>query len=311
MKRCPRCGREFPAEFQFCQDDATRLVPVTNTVPPETAREAVAAKAQNGSSHPNTQGLARRGLLAAVAVVVIGTVTFALSRHNAPPPSSAFSQGASLSQGTSLPAQPSAASPQNDPGDSNDTASPQAGWQSYRNPQLGFACDYPAGWTLRVTASQASAGATRVLFQSPDPRVCMLVDAQPGTTGMTPLQKWQDLDGRFRKSHKAIYAGLGIEACSLAGYNAASWHSTLQHPGGPLLEREDVGSTIDGRDYALLLSAPPAEFARWHSAFRHVTQTFTHLNTQHYKGLFSLWPQASLRARWQVTLLGVNGPCCI
>ena len=247
MKRCPQCGKEFPDDYQFCLEDAARLVLVVPAAPTSVVIPAPQENAGDRQGKPV-------GAIIGALVVLAAICGFAWQHsHSQAGAASVMSAGLT---------------PQ-----SSGTTQTDTSWQRYSDPALGIACDYPQGWTTQAMPSRASAGATRIVFQAPDPAVSILIDAETGTTGMTPMQKWEDLDARFRHAYKGRYQGQGIQPTTLVGAQAADWQSTLQKAGGPLLEREDIGSTIGGRDYALQLSAPPYAFHNLQPVFEHVAQS--------------------------------------
>jgi len=130
MNRCPQCGKEWPEDYQFCLEDATRLVLV---VPAMTA-SAIAATV------PETSG-ARSGRPVGVIVGALTALIAVCGMAWQHVHSQAGASVPPLYAGIAAP--PSASTQQSQ---ASNTVQPEASWQRYSNSALGISCDYQQDW---------------------------------------------------------------------------------------------------------------------------------------------------------------------
>lgn len=242
VKRCPRCGRTYPAEFGFCEDDAAPLADA------------------DGSSAPTAAGVAgfprRLVLLGGAGVAAFAIVALVLAVARPHPAPDRYQSVGSQSVVGALGASGTAGT---------------AAWRTYRNETLGFAMGVPANWgepkVEDLGRSTGDGHMVHVTFR-PVENVTALVAVDLDATGLDARAEWQDLDGRFRKVYKERYRRVSLEDGIVDGRAASTWRFVLQKKGQPLLERLDVGTMAGGRRHAFLFLAPPDRFPAWEPTFR-------------------------------------------
>lgn len=151
-------------------------------------------------------------------------------------------------------------------------ATPPAPFLTYQDP-TGFSIDIPRDW------SPAERRANGVFFYSPD-RTAYLQVAQVAEAGQSQLERWRRLASSRRLPGYQLLrlAPLdgGPPVSDPTGANAADWEFTWNNS-GRVVHVLDRGFAMNGRGYAILLSAPdstwPNTFGRLQPSYRSFTAT--------------------------------------
>ncbi|MBV9469302.1 MAG: hypothetical protein JO316_23485 [Abitibacteriaceae bacterium] len=146
-----------------------------------------------------------------------------------------------------------AAAPRNDDTNDNDSGagdSPTSASERFVHSGTGYAVTPPPGFKL-VKKGQ------RTIWSGPD-GTTFLVETT-NRPGRSPFGDWLRLDASLRKKYGLRYTSRGIEQTTVAGHPAAVWDFDLVTDKGTV-RKVDIGIHANGKGYALLGSAPAAQF---------------------------------------------------
>lgn len=184
------------------------------------------------------------------------------------PPTTAVPSDNGLSENSSLPPSETTPSPEAN-------AAVNTEWRTYSNSSLGFCMDYPQDWN--VSAKQMDPSTVRVLFQSSDPDICVVVDIDSSGPNHTNMNSWMDMDRRFHQAYQTNYQRLSLDPTTLGGMEAVRWSFTLQKRGTSLLKKEDIGASCNGKSYAICFASPPDKYDNRISDFQRMVSSFAFL----------------------------------
>ncbi|MES2463851.1 MAG: hypothetical protein V4671_25050 [Armatimonadota bacterium] len=278
IKQCPVCGRQYPPDFRFCQDDAT---PLTETGGAATWREPgnapisfdhpvgisprvqpdVPRSLKSGSQPGRTTAIV---ILLLTGVVLGGGGWMLMARTG--------SSGGGVPRDVGTPR----AAPSSPPVAAAEAPAETVAddWQKFAQDDGGFTLHLPPGW--KPVAPENRADIQRWQWRSPDdPDVTITADIDLTRRGQRAVAVWNDLDARFTKAFKGRYTRLGMGTGSLDGEPAAVWTFRIHRKGKPELTKIDYGVTLQsGQGFALMLSTPPDQIERWKPMFAQVVSRF-------------------------------------
>jgi eukaryotic-like serine/threonine-protein kinase len=96
-------------------------------------------------------------------------------------------------------------------------AIPEKGWESYTDPQTGYALSFPRAWEVRAQ----SASATTTDFVDPETGTYLRVD-WTDDPGPSPEAAWEQQSDSFAQTHHD-YIEIRIDPTAYQGFDAALW----------------------------------------------------------------------------------------
>jgi eukaryotic-like serine/threonine-protein kinase len=140
-------------------------------------------------------------------------------------------------------------------------------WESYTDPDTGYALAYPEGWTVRPQ----SASATTTDFVDPETGTYLRVD-WTGDPGPSPEAAWEQQSDSFAQSH-ADYSEIRIDPTTYQGFEAALWEYSYSD-GGAELHAYNLGFVTPDMGFALNFQTRSENWDESQALFERFKATF-------------------------------------
>jgi len=241
-----------PHDTAVLQVDDIAATPPPPPLPPVAPPPRIAPRADR----PASQLTWVVGVVALLAVALIGTVLVTTGGDDPPADPGPGGSGTEATRATTATTAPASG---------GGRAAPTSGWTRYTDPQTGFTIAHPPQWTVRTSGTLTD-------FRDPESGAYLRVDhVQPPKP--SPEGAWAELEPSFA-AENANYRRIRIEPTTYAGYRAAIWEFTYT-AGGADLHVVDLGFITPGYGFALYFQTRAADWERLQPVFQAFKDSFS------------------------------------
>ncbi|WP_327289167.1 serine/threonine-protein kinase [Streptomyces sp. NBC_01198] len=228
------------------------------------------------AQHTAPRGRPGRWIAAAVAVAVVaGGVAVAVDRANRSDAAGGDTGGPTASATTApTTAPPTTAPPTTDP--TTPTPDPTThepppvpdGYHLVQQADHGYSLPVPDHWTKKVTED-----GDQISYVDPTDTVALKISSLD-FAGPDPYQHWIDLEPQTRDKVKAYHRERMERTTTADGQSAALWQFTFQGTTATFRARDIGFGKEGGREYAVYLSAPKAQWSTYLPVFENAVAGF-------------------------------------